>query len=794
MPSLNTVKTDASKTQESGKFVEIPIKREITFDFNQNELKVLNLELSNSSPKPRIVPSIKWEKGDVFALYYCFKNTNGDKFMYRRTKEEFQDKTLGSDLTLEIDSVSKDGKTGIGTIRGNIKIDEAYLTADKKSFKNPNNWYFGAYLCGKQDPKTKKITNALSTKATVTETRTDDYMTTGISFNTSDKMIAISDNARELQMDIPICIPFNKIQFVDGKIEPLKIKDFTVKPLGSIINFVLRNDFANAIAINTGNTNYKIKVDGGFSFGTTVNFNYEADLKDVGTDNYNSGYSIVSSGSSIKELPIDWSNYTGVTKGNYAILNSGDKINLFVWTVYENKPSETPIKVDFSGLDLLMAAQEPSGYYDSRADFVKPYMLNNLPLGQVRLYGGVNDDTGTNNISDNDGIKINYFSTNTNPIKLKEGCFYTLNLSIHGDIMITEVYFSWKAGKNNRGVIELFNPNNYNIPLNDYYLARVRYNDKGGNINSVNNGRIQFRSTWGNDDKRLQYALLMPLDLSTENQLRINDMLSEITPAGFDIKTTKFYDSYLKRVSSDENKCYRVKTALFCPSNSSQNPKNKAFNYIPSGWTFCFGGVGVYEMVENNSQDLLKSDELGQAALFSYANYIGNSVPAQFTHIWGVVDGIFDKVSSAPTVKYNKYASANDSEAGVMARDINQGWVLVKKIGDKFYVLDTFGPSVIGQNSIEVMTPENFKNFMSGLKSQTDPNDNRNWSIRKQSAILPNGGFFYGGEWNFTIDIGFSNIGARTKYCNGNTRPNSVPYFLGNKGNSDAEILPTTYK
>lgn len=815
MPSLNKknqTETQSEAINHPGNVVEISVDQKISFNFKQPALKSLSLDQSEvtSNGNTYSIPGIKWNKGDVFTVYYCFRNkVNADqKYVYEKEINDFLDKTKGSDVQLIVESVSADGKQGTARIKGNIKILEEYLTSDKQSFKEPDNWYFGAYLCGKQDSVTKTITDNLGTdRDYAPNSKTGKIDIVGIKFAAPTKLLAINKDTKTFDMNIPLCIPFQKVSLTNGSINMADI--VTVKPVGTILNLALRNDFANAIAINKSKTDYMIRLKSKCFFRPNNKFNYDADLSKVGTDEYQSGYKdnnltpeeIGADG--WNQLAIDWSQYNGSNvKGDYVILNSKDVINLYVWTVcYDH--SANPLEVDFSGLDLLIAAQEPKDGtpYECRADFVKPYTHGSLPLGKVRLFGGVNNTTGANRlISESDNIEYNYFSKKTEPVVLKESFSHNIPLSIHGDLMITEVYFSWKSGQKNKGLVELFNPNNSNIPLQDYYLARLRYNDRiNPGSNSTYNGRIQFRSTWENDDERLQFALLMPLDLSDANKLGLTNTgkLIEITPAGFPEKTTRYYDYPNKIFSSDANKCYRATSALYTP-NGGDNPLNKAFNYIPSGWTFCLGGAGVYELAgkrddPRSNDELLGVNELGQAGLFSYANYENNKNPKQFTHVWGILDGIFEKIAEAPHIKYNDNASANEKEAGVMARDANQGWALVKKIEDKFYVLDTFGPSVASSDK-DVMTPENFRDYMATLKASTSPTDNRNWSIRKQSAIFPNGGYFYGSEWSFSINVADSNIGIRARYCNGNTRPNTVPYFSGNAGNTDAKFLPNVYK
>lgn len=707
-------------------------------------------------------------------------------------------------------------------------MSDRFCNLDLSDPSNPrlkgdeNLWYFAGLLRGKMK-KTGGIEDTYGISR-IPDEESDyknqlDYNkndSKGITLISPDTLKAVDPDDNDFQMNIPFGISPQKVKIIktsttsDGRtIFELKTKDsdskFEIRPLGNILCLKLKNNLIHSIAIPIGASSY-VRVKSRYLLNTKIYLDfwqYSGErLQNMGTDawvwHYEAGdkfsaspntFAIVQGGNSgegvrdWQTLAIDWKQYAMSEEGksnikningkDMVILNAGDEVNLYVWSIYnscfmasDQYNKQKPIYVDFSGLDLYAPEYTP-GVLEPTVTFKQIRKGTNQSIGYVKLYGGADNSTARGALTDKDGMEVNYLFKTTKAItNLKPSVAITIPLNIESDLMITETYFNWQS--NNNGVIEIFNPNNKDIDLKDYYLIRMRYDNAWKNVPSDEAGEVQFRAPDGNDSKNLQYALLLPLDLSkTNSKFRI----PMTTPASSD-PTRAYsvnYDANIYTMSYYDD--YEVETRLVAPSAVYDNYK---ISYIPKGTTFCFGGYGIFAESDNirrqrESHYLFSTNELGNFISFTEDWGSSNNI-GRMTYFWGLSDGKQEIGQSLP----GNNGSANDRRSGVMMRNYNQGWALVKKMPNgKFYVLDAFGPA---HNNGSV----NVSKFTSYI---TRYGNTRMWGVRSQLSMFPNGGSM-DDDWQYTNTIGISNIGSRARYCTDGSRPkySEIPYFSGSPG------------
>lgn len=797
----------------------IGIDQEITMDLNDNTLRAITIDqVDANAQKTHQIPKLKWKAGDKYEVYCATRFRNNSKQNDWRVN-------FGT-MTLTVLEVSSDGKTGKFRLQGSMPIDNTAINntdPNNPKISDPDNWFFGGYLGKKID--------ASGAKTTLVNPIQDETSKPGqnnaIKFSSPDKFLAVSPKATSFEMDIPFGIPLQKIELykAGNKIEFRQKQGlkFQVRPIGNILCFKLKNELATSIALPTDQTQSKIKVTSKFMLNTDIKFtfwNYQYRLPDMGTDKWVTHFAVIKrpTDNSIheyydkdgvrktQEMAIDWSQYKKTNGGQFidnggkVVIDSGEEVNLYVWSVYNvyhtndsggayvnssetagDLTKEHPITIDYSSLGLMTPVYTP-GDSEPKVTFRK-ILTDNIKNNRINYYGGVSHIDHYENTADE-----TYLYKKTRNISLstfKLGASYTIVLPIKSQPYISEVFYYWNENTSNKlaqnfGIVEIYNPNKDDADLKDYYLARLIYG---------NNNSLKFRSTWSNDWENLRYALLMPLNVeqSGNNKYRTlangtkaqNTQIVEVTPVGDIGRLTAFADVYNgNKESTDPNNNYMAEPVIYAP-----NLDEAVTNFdtkLKGGHTICYGGAGIFATAHQNPDLLYQSEYLATPALKNN----------KYSRLVGVADGMIGKDDFYDRNNYRNISNSSAREYfGVMARNYDEGWALVKKLPDgKFYIIDSFGPATRTYTDGQ-WTSDEFRGFMQAIKTTSSyfGGKMRYWMPRAQESIFPNGGKPYSNAWRnqhrMADDVELSedrisapSIGNRAKYLNSGERPQKIKY------------------
>lgn len=768
MPQLNTSKQSDSYDENAPK-TTVGIDEVVKFNFSENEVRAISLDQTQATGNKGAYqrPQLKWVVGDKYRFYATLRYV--DVSNERDWKPNFSN----DGMWIEVTKVSSDGRSGEFRIRGEMKINTSYIkdatTKNPSLTPNPDNWYIGGFIGGKLDAAGKTIADNLGITPTY-----EGSGIKGIKIQ-SPKFVAVDPDAKTFDMNVPLGVPLSKVIIKDyGTKIHVHIPEgnpLQLKPLGTVFCVQVKNGLVHSVAIPKNSSSVKIKSR--FLTEYPLQFDmwhYASELSKAGKSNYSIHYIYENDrtpqpdtwGRTEKSVPVDWSQYTKKQYNGDVVLDMDDCVNLYLWSVWDeiykqgNNGYENYIELDFSGLNLKTPMY-------SKADRFNGFSPMNS--AKVTYYGGVDATTRNEWRTMYPNKTVDFLSTNVNKSRTninKESTVFS-RFTIQSELIISEVYFDWNS--ENNGIIEIFNPNSTAVDLSDYYLMRMDYSD----------GTCMFVGPFGTRTDRLQCGLLMPLNLTNT---------IEFTPGTLN----KNHIHYHKRdrwndygeMDDPTNPCLSA-ALLFAPHDQDVNTR---ITHLDKGITMCIAGHGVYNLVQQNPQNNREPEQnkglyaTGMIAkikdiLKSYIVTNFNITPKYLGYVWGVVDGEINK-------KIN--ASANDMEAGVTARDANQGWALVKKIEGKYYIIDSFGPTWLTPPGGNGITAQGFRNLMNDNKTKYKNNFDM---IRNDNIVFPNGGMVgpsMSDEWSEKADPAWEvSIGARSRYDRVTGRSNIIPYFFGGR-------------
>lgn len=769
MPQLNTSKQSDSYDENTPK-TTVGIDEVVKFNFSENEVRAISMDQTqgmDGKGKPYQKPQLKWNIGDRYRFYATVR--------YVDTKDPNNWKPNFSDngMWIEVTKVNPDGRSGEFRIRGEMQINDSYIkdarTKNPSLQPFPDNWYIGGFIGGKLGPTGTMITDDLGVEPIYEYPNNKGIK--GIRMKEK-KFVAVDPDAKTFDMNVPLGVPLSKVILKDyGTKIYVHIPENTqlqLRPLGTVFCVQVKNGLVHSVAIPKGNSSVKIKSR--FLTKNRLQFDlwhHQSELSKVGTPNfsihhvYDGNYNPEPDewGRTEASVSIDWSQYPKTKSlGNDAVLDMDDCVNLYLWSVWNDSFGgqsgfENFIELDFSGLNL----KTPT-YVDGFNGF-QP-----MNSAKVTYYGGA--DKNTRGVWQNryDNKTVDFLSTNVNTSRtnINKGSTVFSRFTIQSELFISEVYFDWRENKGNNGIIEIFNPNSTAVDLSDYYLMRMDYSKNVCN----------FVGPFGTRTDRFQCGLLMPLNLSDD---------VEFTPGTSD-KNKIVYHNIYSGEADDKGNPYRSDALLYVPHDKSEYTK---LTHLEKGLTMCIAGHGAYKLIVDNKNnrnpdlkrglfaDGMLADEKVFTAIKSYLVPDYEGKPQIMGFMWGVVDGNLEK---------NALASANDPESGVIARDANQGWALVKRIENKYYIIDSFGPTWLTPSGGGI-TAQGFRELMDNYKKSYPVNNFD--MIRKDNIVFPNGGMVgpsIGDEWNMKQNPEYEvSIGARSRYTKSTKRGNTIPYFYGGR-------------
>lgn len=768
MPQLNTSKQSDSYDENAPK-TTVGIDEIVKFNFSENEVRAISLDQTQATGSKGAYqrPQLKWVVGDKYRFYATVRYVNTTN--QNDWKPNFSD----NGMWIEVIKVSPDGRSGEFRIRGEMQINSSYIkgasTTNPSLQPYPDNWYIGGFIGGKLDATGTRITDDLGVEPIY------EYTNKGIKGirMKENKFVAVDPKAQTFNMNVPLGVPLSKVILKDYGpkiyVHIPEDKPLQLKPLGTVFCVQVKNGLVHSVAIPKNNSSVKIKSR--FLTATRLQFDlwhHQKELSKVGTPDfsihhvYNGNYDPTPDewGRTEASVSIDWSQYPKSYNNTDAVLDMDDCVNLYLWSVWNDffggrSGFENYIELDFSGLNLKTPMY---------GDYVGFGGFSPMNSAKVTYYGGADVTTRNKWRTSYPNKTVDFLSTKVNTSRAninKESTVFS-RFTIQSELLISEVYFDW-SGENN-GMIEIFNPNSTDVDLSDYYLMRMDYSDN----------TCMFVGPFGTRTDRLQCGLLMPLNLNNT---------IEFTPGTADKRNIHYHkrDNWTDYGEVDvPNTCFS-QSLLFAPHDKNINLK---INSLYKGMTMCIAGHGIYNLISNNQTNNRNPDldkgVYGTGMLskikpvlkrYIVSNY--NNTPQYLGLVWGVVDGELNK-------KIN--ASANDEAAGVTARDASNGWALVKKIENKYYIIDSFGPTWLTPSSGGI-TAQGFRELMNEYKGKY-PKNNFDM-IRKDNIVFPNGGMVgpsMDDEWSMKQDPAWEvSIGARSRYDNATGGGAKIPYFFGGR-------------
>lgn len=798
LPKLNKQETVPPVYDDNSPKTNIGIDQVVDFSFddkNSTRTLVIGQESAQSNGRTYQRPKMKWNVGDKFRFYATIRYVNPT------AQNDWRPNFSNDGMYVEIISYDESTNTGKFKIKGNINVKTEYIdnSGSLPKFREPEKWYFGGFIGGKLNADGSAIADDMGVKKLLAE---DGKSVKGITIASPNKFIAVSPVATDFKMNVPIGIPLEKISLTGSKNSPflksLADKPLKLRPIGNIFCLQLKNELVHTVAIPES---AKVRLQKSrFFFDSNVQldmWHYQKELPNVGTDRFSFHYDMEGGAASKLDndyrkpvdMTIDWTQYKPNKRDTDVLLRMNETVNLYVWSIYNTDYNNASrdgsggiIDVDFTGLNLKVPEYAPVDENKPQTEF-RSIEANS---SKVKFYGGV--DASSNTWQDNyPGLNVDYLRKTTKQFNLKPGSGIVLPFSIKSDLYISEIYYSWKSGKDCYSVLEIFNPNSTEADLSNYFLLRiVDYPGLGGSSVSKDKTNLKFWGPAGMKTDRFQNAYIMPLDFATKT----NGNVYAFTPAGYATKDMVYYDKNEGRVNTDDTKRFKVKSLLYAPD---AYPVTDAIKKMPAGFCLCLGSHGIYKLAKENNRQisgtgLFSANELGgdqMNAVKAYTKYAVSMKPNQYARIYGVIDGAVD-------TKENP--SSADAAGGSMVRDSNEGWALVKLIDGKFYIIDSFGPTF--NTNDKSLSPGEFKEIMNLYRTESSWSDASMWFERKQNVVFPNGGIMEGfylnssqkslTQWNILLakpNQGPRNhsIGSRARYFNSSGRVGNgnVPYLFG---------------
>lgn len=795
MPTLNTKPGETVLDDNSPK-TTVGVDQVFDFKFDEESAtRTFVVGQENATGNTHQKPIINWKVGDKYRFYAVVRYVN------LKDQSDWRPNFSNDGFYLEILSYDKATRKGKFKIKGNIQIKSTYIDTSGKlpKLRDQGNWYFGGFIGGKLSADGSKIVDDMGISKTFENTDVK-----GIAIKSPKVFTAVSPTASEFNLNIPFGVPLEHIELSGSNqnvwMNSLTTKPLELKPIGNLLCIRLKNELVHSVAISN---NASITISSKFLLDCDVTFGLwypQNKLSTIGTSSFAFKYDVVGGTASKVDnngyrnnvsMTIDWSQYkpnrTKDTKQD-VVLRMNETVNLYVWSVFNtdyNVPAADvnsgTVDLDFTNLGLRVPEYTPVNNDYPQVEF-KPIISSS----KVKFYGGV--DASSNTWQDNyPGLNVDYLRKTTGKFNLNPSSSIVVPFSIKSDLYISEIYFSWKSGKDCYSILEIFNPNSTSVDLSNYFLLRiVDYPGLNGSSVSKDKTILKF---WGPDAKttdRFQNAYLMPLDFATKT----NGNVYAFTPAGYAQKNMVYYDANRGNVFIDNSKQFKVSSLLYAPA---ELPTSDVMKSMPPGFCFCLAGHGVYKLAEANNRGLsvtglFDPNELGGdqlTAFQAYTHIYASMNPQQYGKVYGVIDGAID---------VDKNPSSTARAAGSMVRDSNEGWALVKLINGKFYIIDSFGPTF--NTSSNSLSPGEFKEMMNQYRTDSDWNNASMWFNRKQNVVFPNGGVFEGFYWNrdqkslteWNIEIAkpyqgqrIHTIGSRARYYDnaGRITNGKVPYLFG---------------
>lgn len=785
---------------DDGPKISIGVDQVFDFDFSEDDesrLKTLVVgqeDATNAQGRKYQKLAMKWNVGDKYRFYATVR------YMNLQDENDWRPNFSNDGFTLEILSYDPAKHTGTFKIKGNIDINLSYIDKSGKmpKFIDPDKWYFGGFIGGKLNPEGTAIVDDMGVSKFLTSDGKNNVK--GITIQSPNKFVAVRPSAKEFQMNVPIGIPLEKIELSGSNehvwMNSLTDKPLQLKPIGNILCVQLKNELVHSIGIPA---DAAIRVNKSrFILGCDLQldmWHYKDMLSKADDGSYCFHYDAVGGINSKLtndgyrtpvDMSIDWTQYNPIKRDGDVVLKMDETVNLYVWSIYNTDFNFAPkdgsngiVDLDFSSLKIKLPEYTPVDENKPNTSFKRVF-----GDGKVKFFGGADAASNTwwNNYP---GLDMDYMRKITKPFSIRQGASIVVPFSIKSELYISEVYFSWKSGKNSFGIIEIYNPNNSSIDLGDYYLLRIT--SYPSSASNKNKNEMKYWGPAAQRTDRFQNAYIMPLDFATKT----NGNIYAFTPAGYADKSMVYYHANDGVVKTDNTKQYKVLSLLYAPQDLATTDYIKS---VPPGFCFCVAGHGVYEQAKNGyrtigSTGLFAEDEFGSAEgrrVKENTAVFRTLIPNQYARIYGVVDGIVEGWNGKLD------ASANDIQAGSMNRDVNEGWALVKRINGKFYIIDSFGPTF--NYNDKTLAPGEFKELMNTYRYYAGGANASLWFERKQNVLYPNGGFMNGTyasgsmsaleQWNVTLsrDSRQNSIGSRARYYKTYGRVgtgSNVPYLFG---------------